>query len=158
MFEMPFAVVKYIAVGLFIWLLGAVFFGSSLHFESRSEPAQLRVLTIESRRDREGLPQYRPVFVLAGAPSAAQGYAGDTWYKTPPHKVGEVVAGRYDATTGEMRSKQMLRTSVWLGRLAQIFGILVGCQSIAIIFGFPEQLLPLRIRLRGHRRPRQIWQ
>lgn len=155
-FAMPLTVVKYIAVGWLIWLVGTLFFGSSIHFEGRSEPAQLRVVDIETRRDVDGQRQYRPVFALAGGRSTTQNHAGDEWYDIAPHQAGDLVSGRYDPQTGEMRSDQMQRTSLWLGRLAQIFGLLVGGQAIVIIFGLPERLLPFRIRIGGKRRPDQM--
>ena len=155
--ELPFTVVKYQSTGLLIWFIGALFFGDSMHFTSHSEPARLRVLDIQTRRGSDGYKMYRPVFALEAAKPPRQGYAGKIWSRQARHQAGEIVSGRYDPESGEMRSDKMVKITTRLGRIAQVLGILVGVQALAILFGFPEQLLPLRIRIGVGQRPRHFW-
>lgn len=139
---------KYFLTGIIIWFIGSVFFGSSLNFIARSEPAQLYVSDVQSRKDTDGLRTYRPVFTVMTSP---HDFAGNRWSRTPPHQIGETVAGRYDPATGEMRSDKMLRKSKWLGWIARIFGALLGLQGIALLLGVPEHRLPIPVRI-GHPR------
>ena len=141
-------VLKYVSIGCFIWFAGALFQGDRAEFRSRSTPAQLVVVDVESKQDTDGYRSYRPIFALEGEKSPRQEYAGNTWTKVKPHEPGEIVSGRYDSENGEMRSDKMLGKTFWVARIAQIFGILVGLQAILIVMGFPEDRLPLRVRIR----------
>lgn len=145
-------VLKYVSIGCFIWFAGALFFGDGTEFRSRSEPVQLVVLDVQSRRDGGGLQSYRPVLALAAAESPGSGYAGDIWSRFKPHEPGDIVPGRYDPASGEMRSDKMLGRTIWLGRIARVFGLLVGLQAVLILLGFPEDRLPLRVRIGSRRR------
>jgi len=77
--------------------------------------------------------------------------ASNQWTRPAPHAVGDVVPGRYDADNSEMRNDKMLKSSARAGRIAQIIGIFVGLQSIALLFGYPERWLPLLISARRRR-------
>jgi hypothetical protein len=147
---------KYLLVGVFVWFIGLIFFGNSMNFIGRSEPAQLYVSDLESRKDLDGVFSFRPVFKLASAKSAQKGYAGNQWDKIPPHQVGETVGGRIDPETGEMRSDKMLWKSKWLGWFARAFGALMGVQGLALLLGVPEYRLPLPIGI-GHRPKRRLF-
>ena len=152
---MFFKVLKYIAVGLIIWILGSVFFGSSANFVKRSEPAQLIVVDIQSKRNEDDRTLYRPVLALEMAQPPRPQYTGNHWVSPLPHAKGEVVAGRYDAKTGEMRTDKMLKSSGRIGQIARIIGVLVAVQSIALIFGVPERWLPLRVQIGPTRRSKR---
>ena len=145
-------VLKYVSIGCFIWFAGLLFFGGSADFISRSDPAQLIVLEVQSKQDTGGYTSYRPVFALEPSKAPRQGNAGNIWSRVKPHEPGDIVPGRYDPESGEMRSDKMLGKTVWIGRIARIFGVLVGLQAVLIVMGFPEDRLPLRVRIR--RRPR----
>jgi hypothetical protein len=148
-----FGAVKYILAGLFIALIGWFFSSDGLAFIAHSEPAELRVISLDQKRNYDHTSQwqhmsrytYRPVFVLNDAGASAKPYAGNIWTRPAPHAVGDVVPGRYNAKTGEMRSDRMLETSLWIGGIAMLLGLLTALQSIALIYGLPEDHLPLRI-------------
>jgi hypothetical protein len=156
--ELALHVLKYIGAGFLIWFIGSIFFGDSLNFVSRSEPAQLIVLELQTRRNTDGFTMFRPVLALEAAQPPREQYAGNHWTLLAPHAVGDVVSGRYDPKSGEMRSDYMLGKYTWVGRIARIIGILIGLQGVALIFGVPEHRLPLRVRLGARRRPRRtLW-
>lgn len=90
---------------------------------------------------------YRPVLALETAQVPRAQYVGNHWVRPKPHEVGDVVSGRYDPESGEMRSDHMLKSSSWVGRILRIIGIIIGLQGIAHFFGVPERWLPLRIRI-----------
>ncbi len=145
-------VLKYVSIGCFIWFLGTLFFGDGTEFRNRSEPAQLIVLDVESRRDGFGFILYRPVLALASETAPREGYAGTIWTRFKPHEPGDIVPGRSDPESGEMRSDKMLNRTIWSGRVARIFGVLVGLQAVLILLGLPEDRLPLRVRVGSRRR------
>ncbi len=145
--------IKYVIAAVVIWFGGALFCGDALHFINRSEPAQLRVVDIEAQRRADGLTHFRPVFTLTAAKAPA--FAGDIWSRPAVHQTGDVVSGRYNSKTGEMRSDKMLTKGKWLGRFAQVLAILVGLQALAVLCGVPERFLPLRLRMAS--RPRRLW-
>ncbi|MGB5557081.1 MAG: hypothetical protein WBN04_03610 [Paracoccaceae bacterium] len=138
---------KYLLVGALFWLVGAFFLGSSQNFVKRSEPVQLIVLKMDTRLDSDGYTFFRPVFGLETAVRPRPEYAGNTWMRPAPHQAGEVVSGRYDPNSGEMRSDHMDGRTVWIARIAKVLGLLVGLQGILMLFGVPELFMPLRVRL-----------
>ncbi len=89
---------------------------------------------------------YRPVFGLETDARPRPEYSGNTWMRFAPHQAGEIVSGRYDPDSGEMRSNRMMRRTSWSGRIAQLLGILSALQGLLMLFGVPEVLLPLRVR------------
>lgn len=157
MFSATMSFIKYLSVGFLIWIVGMLFCGNTLRFIDNSAPAQLYVADIQSRSEIGELPKFRPVFKLASARSSRQAYEGDTWLRPAPHKIGDIVAGRYDAKTGEMRSDRMLRITKWVGWAARILGIVMALQALAILFGVPEYRLPLRVRLGSGRSSPRSW-
>lgn len=137
---------KYIFFGALFGLAGSVFVGSDQGFAARSEPAQLIVLQLDSRRDADRQTMYRPVFGLVTAARPRPEHAGNVWTRPAPHQPGDIVAGRYDPRSGEMRSDGMSQRTLWLGRIAQVIGMLTVLQGILMLLGIPEILLPLRVR------------
>ncbi len=89
---------------------------------------------------------YRPVFGLETDARPRPEYSGNTWMRFAPHQASEIVSGRYDPDSGEMRSNRMMRRTSWSGRIAQLLGILSALQGLLMLFGVPEVLLPLRVR------------
>ncbi|MGL5011455.1 MAG: hypothetical protein ACRC6I_16365, partial [Paracoccaceae bacterium] len=73
-------------------------------------------------------------------------YAGNVWMRPAPHERGDTVSGRYDSTSGEMRSDGMGKKSLLIGGIVAIIGLVVFVQGILILFGIPEFLMPLRVR------------
>ena len=127
-------------------MVGALFLGSDHGFKKRSEPADLIVLQLDTRRNSKGYTIYRPVFGLDTTARPRPEYSGNIWVRPAPHQAGEIVSGRYDSDSGEMRSNQMMGRTTWIARIAQILGILAAMQGILMLFGVPELLLPLRVR------------
>jgi len=148
---------KYFLVGLLFWAFGTLFHGGSAAFQSRSEPAMLLVVDMHSKRDTEGDITYRPVFVLAEAPELRDAYAGNIWVFPQPHERGDLVPGRYDPKNGEMRSDKMMGRSVVIGRIAQVLGLVIALQGVAMLFGVPERVLPLKVTTGRHRRAVPLW-
>ncbi|MEM9796788.1 MAG: hypothetical protein AAF919_09875 [Pseudomonadota bacterium] len=143
---------KYLLVGALFALVGTVFVGSSQGFVKRSEPAQLIVLDMHDKRDPDGGIMYRPVFGLDTDMRPRPEYSGNIWMWPAPHETGDIVSGRYDAESGEMRSDRMIGRGSWIGRFGQILGGLVMLQGVLMVFGVPEVLLPIRVRIGGRRR------
>jgi hypothetical protein len=143
---------KYALAAVVVWFVGALFFGGALNFINTSEPAQLRVVDVEAQRRADGLTHFRPVFTLAAGKAPA--FAGHIWSRPAAHQTGDVVAGRYNSKTGEMRSDKMLTKSKWLGRFAQVLAVFMGLQAVAVLLGVPERALPLRLRMGA---PRRVW-
>ncbi len=143
---MFWSALKYIIAGILFWLAATFFLSGTQNFIKRSEPAQLIVLALDYRRDSDGGTMYRPVFGLDNTERSRPEYVGNTWVKTPPHKAGEIVSGRYDQATGEMRSDRMIERDKWLLPIAQVLALLVVLQGILMFFGVPEVLLPFRVR------------
>jgi len=144
---------NYLFVGAFVYLIGCIFAVPAQNFLDTAEPAQLIVLRVDEKYDHEDGYRYRPVFALAAEEGQGPEYAGAIWVSPKPHQPGDIVAGGYVAETGEMRSDKMARDTLWIGRLAQAFGLLFLLQGILMFFGFPE-VLPVRF---GSRRRRYRW-
>ncbi|WP_411889355.1 hypothetical protein [Yoonia sp. SDW83-1] len=106
----------------------------------------LIVLQVDERRDTDGKRSYRPVFGLQTTDRPRPEYTGSTWFSPKPHQPGDIVSGRYDPKSGEMRSDQMMGRSRWMWRVLQVVGALAVLQGILMLFGVPELLLPLRVR------------
>ncbi len=109
-------------VGLIFFGVSTFFIGSAKRFVANSEPARLIVVEVDTKRDSDGDRLYRPVFALEAAPEPRAEYAGNMWSSPQPHRAGEVVDGRHNAETGEMRSDKMLKSGRWLFRIMQIIG------------------------------------
>lgn len=137
-----------IVFGAVFYLVGSVFAGPARHFMATADPAMLVVLQVDEKRGSEGKRMYRPVFALDTDTRPRPEYAGSIWTSRKPHQVGDVVAGQYDPVTGEMRSTQMARKTLRIGRIAQLIGALVMLQGVLLLFGLPNMLAPLRVRWR----------
>jgi len=146
---------KYLVIGAFVWIIGSVFVGSSQGFLERSEPTRLIVLEMESKRDSEGDTTYRPVLAREAEEPPRTRYVGNHWSSPAPHAAGDVVPGRYDPETGEMRTDKMTGRSMLAGRIARWVGLAVALQGILVLGGVPERFMPLKFRT-GHRR-RHRW-
>jgi hypothetical protein len=145
---------KYAFFGILFGVIGVFVMIDSLAFHARSEPAQLLVLQIDQKRDTSHRTtatfgprySYRPVFGLVTDARPRPTYAGNVWMRPAPHTRGDTVAGRYDASTGEMRSDQMSGKSMLIGGMVAFIGLLAAFQGLLIFLGIPEFLLPLRLR------------
>jgi hypothetical protein len=145
---------KYVVFGTLFGVIGVFIMKDSLAFQARSEPAQLLVLQIDQKRDTSHGTKYtfgpryiyRPVFELVTDVRPRPTYAGNVWMRPAPHIRGEIVAGRYDASTGKMRSDKMSDESMLIGGIGAFVGLLAAFQGLLMFFGIPELLLPFRLR------------
>ncbi len=153
---MGWTAVKYILAGALLWFLAGVFPGGSQGFVARSDPAQLIVQRVDSRLDENRIRIYRPVFALDTKARPRPEYAGNTWSRTTPHQVGERVSGRYDPERGDMQSDSMIARSLWIARATKMLSILIVLQGVLMLFGVPEILMPIRVRIGGSRRRRDF--
>ncbi len=144
---------KYILFGLIFGLLGFVVFGDGQRFMARSEAVDLRVMDVESHRDHDRRTRYRAVFALADDTSGVEPFAGNVWSATAPHEVGQIVPGRIDRQTGEMRSDTVIGQYSWAFWIAQLVALACVLQGVVMLMGVPEERLPLRLRS-GRRRER----
>ncbi|MFG5381596.1 DUF3592 domain-containing protein [Yoonia sp. R2-816] len=127
---------KYIFVGALFLLVGWLLTASSSRFLENSQPATLIVLQVDERRDTDGKRSYRPVFGLQTTDRPRPEYAGSTWFSPKPHQPGDIVSGRYDPQSGEMRSDQMMGRSRWMWRVLQVVGALAVLQGILMFLVF----------------------
>lgn len=139
---------KYILVESIFLAVGTVFLADASHFKARSEPTSLIVLHVDSQRNADHRWQYRPTFGLNISGPQRTEYTGNRWTGSRLHEAGDIVPGRYDPVSGEMRSDKMQGWSQWFFRVAQLLGAVVILQGVLILFGVPEFLLPLRVRMR----------
>ena len=161
---MILSVIKYNLAGMVIALIGALFYGDALNFAVHSVPARLTVAAVEQRSGPDQAQHgarhnlvYRPVFALETSGSRGATYKSNIWTSPPLHRAGDVVPGRYDATSGEMRSDKMMGQSYWLGGFAIVLGLLTALQSIALLCGIPEGVLPIRVRLGSQPPSQPVW-
>lgn len=138
---------KHVVTGLICWLIGAFLLTQDQDFKARSEPVQLVVLRIESQLNDKHERRYRAVFALDTPTRPRPEHAANVWLAAAPHRAGEIVAGRYDPNSGEMRSDAMRGLGHWIGRIAHLIGIVATVQALLLLFGVPELLLPLRVKV-----------
>jgi hypothetical protein len=139
---------KHLVVGFLLVFFGMFGANSNNKFVAASEPAQLLVYKVESRRNSERQLMFQASFALVTDKRPQPTYKGGFAASLPIHHVGEVVAGRYDAATGRMQSDRVTAIIRWLMRLMQLLGVIAMVQSVFIRMGMPEILMPLRVRVR----------
>ncbi len=138
---------KYLLVGAILWFVAEATANMGQEFVARSEPAPLIVLGLDTMRDHDGYTVYRPVFGLDTPARPRPQYAPEYWSRIPVQRTGDKVAGRFDPGSGEMRSTAMIGKTGWIGTIARLLGLLSVLQGIVILFGIPEILMPLRVRI-----------
>ena len=109
-------------VGAAFLTIGLFFVMSQNAFTARSVEEQVTVTFVDRLEDDEGT-LYRPTFEARAVDGEVIEYTGDTWIRPKPHNQGDVVEGRVDWATGEIRSASMMKTG---SRLGIIFAILGG--------------------------------
>lgn len=102
----------YILIATIFYSVGALFAGPAKTFIANSEPATLIVLQVDEKRKTDGGRSYRPVFGLETDARPRPEYAGSNWTSPKPHNAGDIVAGRYNPETGEMRSDKMAKRNI----------------------------------------------
>ncbi|EBA10794.1 hypothetical protein [Roseobacter sp. CCS2] len=138
--------------GAFCYVIGSIFAVPAKTFLDTSEPATLIVLQVDEKYNNDGDRMYRPVFGLVTEMRPRPEYTGSIWTRPKPHQSGDIVEGRYNAETGEMRSTHMVNRTFRAGRIAQAIGFVLFAQGVLMLFGFPE-IIP--VRFRGRRRYRR---
>lgn len=144
---MIWAAFKHLVVGAMLFVLGWFGVNRDAAFVATSVPAQLIVLQVDTERSTEGKFKHRTTLGLVTDARPRPEYSGNMWTGIAMHRAGDIVAGRYDAESGVMRSDRMLMIWGWIARLAQFLGVVAVVQGVLILFGFPELLLPLRVRV-----------
>jgi hypothetical protein len=142
-----FSALKHLFVGALMVVIGCFGVNRDAAFVATSVPAQLIVLQVDTGRNTEGKFKHRMTLGLVTDARPRPEYTGGIWTGIAMHRAGDVVAGRYDAESGEMRSDRMLMIWGWIARLAQFLGVVAVVQGVLILFGWPELLLPLRVRV-----------
>ncbi len=113
----------YLAVfsgGVFV-IVGMFFIYSGNKFTANSESAQLRVVTVEIRRDNDGV-FYKPLFEAIGNDGKPIQYLSYMWVSPRPHNEGDIVEGRVNWSTGEIRSVSMIKSNTSFGKLFALIG------------------------------------
>jgi hypothetical protein len=144
---MILAAFKHLVVGAMLLVLGCFGVSRDAAFLATSVPAQLIILQVDSERTTEGRFRHRTTLGLVTDTRPRPEYGGNIWTGLAMHRAGDIVAGRYDAESGVMRSDRMLMIWGWIARLAQFLGVVAMVQGVLILFGWPELLLPLRVRV-----------
>ncbi|MEM0950246.1 MAG: DUF3592 domain-containing protein [Pseudomonadota bacterium] len=104
----------------------------SVHrFAERAVEADVRVVRVEERARNDGT-MYRPVFATIAPAGSEIEYAGNLWVAPSPHNAGEIVPGRVDAETGEIRSLSMLNGQARLGQ--GTLGLGLACLLLAGVY------------------------
>lgn len=118
--------VPYVAVfnGAIFSIIGVILIYSGSNFTTNSEKTQLHVLTVESRRGDNGIV-YKPTFEALGSDGKSIQYSGNSWVSPKPHEEGDIVDGRVNWTTGEIRSTDMIISSASLGKTATLLGSII---------------------------------
>ncbi len=102
-------------------------------FAERAEPVEVHVVGMDTR-GADGDAVYRPVFEVRPQGGATVRHAGTFWVAPPPHAVGDVVPGYYDAATGEIRSLTLMAAQSAAGEGLIGLGIAGGLVAF-VIFG-----------------------
>jgi hypothetical protein len=95
-------------------LLGGTFFiihmtsiMSHVWFDFNSTEMNVEVIALEER-PMEINTLFRPVFAVVDSDGTQVEYTGTTWVWPKPHNLGDIVIGRYNASTGVINSEAML--------------------------------------------------
>lgn len=100
-------------------------------FAERAVAAEVHVIRVDERRQDDG-PVYRPVFGAPAPDGTALEYAGDLWIAPAQHAAGEVVPGRVDYDTGEIRSLRLMDGQAQLGE--GTLGLGIACLLLAGVY------------------------
>jgi len=115
---------SFAALGLYLSL-------STSMFSFQSEATQVHLLVVESRK-HDNKFVYRPLFETIQDDGTPITYSGSAWVSPKPHNEGDVVDGRVDWDTGEIRSVKMMQFYATMGKsLSTLGGI---CFVIGVLF------------------------
>ena len=125
----------YVAVlnGVVFCILGMFLIYSGKEFTTNSEGAKLTVIAVESRTQK-GHEVYRPTFEALGTDGKPIQYSGSGWASPKPHEVGDIVDGRVNSTTGELRSNSMIDSSASMGIWFAILGAFSLIPGLVYVF------------------------
>jgi hypothetical protein len=138
---------KHLFVGALSMLIGTLSVNADAAFRATSTPVELIVLQVDSRTTTDGRHEKRITFGLVTEVRPRPEYRGGFWANIAMHQAGDIVAGRYDPTSGEMHSDRILLVHGWISRLLQLLGVVAMVQSVLILFGIPESRMPLPVRI-----------
>lgn len=138
---------KHLFVGALMVLIGTYIINRDAAFLAVSHPAELIVLQVDKHRKTDGRFTYQTTLGLVTDARPRPEYTGGIWTGITMHRAGDIVAGRYDSESDEMRSDRMLAISGGIARLALVLGLVAMVEGVLILFGWPELLLPLPVRV-----------
>ncbi|MDF1774614.1 MAG: hypothetical protein P1V13_01205 [Rhizobiaceae bacterium] len=107
--------------GAVIGSLGIYFNYTGGVFQKNSNDAKLNIVKIESKRV-VGRVVYRPRFEAIGDYGKSVQYSGHGWFRYKPYENGDVVDGRVNWATGEIRSMDMITSRASLGKNFAVIG------------------------------------
>ncbi|MEP2890939.1 hypothetical protein [Tateyamaria sp.] len=113
----------YVAIinGVIFGTTGLYFIYSASAFSTRSVVQEVHVMSVESRRSDNGTV-YRPLFKALQNDGTSITYSGSAWVSPKPHNDGDIVDGRVDWETGEIRSVSMMKFHTSMGKTISIMG------------------------------------
>lgn len=77
------------------------------YFLENSIEVPVHIVEVQNRRD-DGVIKYRPVFEVHLKGGDTIRHSGNIWLRPSPHDAGDIVPGRYLASTGKIASYEML--------------------------------------------------
>ena len=123
--------VGFAIAGAMFLTVGLFFVTSQRAFSARSEAAQVTVTFVDRRVDDDGT-LYRPTFEARASDGEVIEYSGGAWMRPKPHNEGDVVDGRVNWDSGEIRSVSMMRTGSRLGIIFSVLGGIMLCTAVVI--------------------------
>lgn len=111
-----------VVIGAVFLLVGFYFVSSQRGFVAQSDATELLVTFVDTKQDDDGGNMYRPTFQTNGLDGTTIEYTGQMWMSPKPHDMGDIVPGRVNRETGEMRSEGMMRISRMLGYIFSALG------------------------------------
>jgi len=106
-----------LGLGLFFGAIGLNSIYSAYSFKQNSVPQQLVVIAVDSRQTKDGTV-YRPRFQAVGKDGKSLQYSGHTWISPKPHEAGDIVDGRVNWASGEIRSVGMINFGTSIGKMS----------------------------------------
>lgn len=114
--------------GLISFAAGSYLIHSAKSFEQNSVALQLRVVKVEKKKSDDDFV-YMTRFEALRDDGAKIRYSGNKWSSPKQHEEGELVDGRVNWKTGEMRSVRMINSDIDFGKLTIYIG------SIPVLLG-----------------------
>lgn len=129
-------------VGGIFFIVGMFFIYSGQQFTKASVEAELTVVLMDRKRSDDGFV-YQPTFQSRSPDGQLVEYVPSIWVSPKPHTEGDVVEGRANWETGELRSVGMMKSSAFMGTIFSLMGSL--CFVIGVGIAIWTRRKPTRI-------------